>query len=304
MEMELKFKDPAIRRRRMIILLGVAMAITAGFVAFSMSGGGAPPAVAEVPKRAVVVALADIPARTTVTVEQVQIRQVPDDVSLAMAFTDPAQAVGLVTNTLITAGQALYPNLLVSNAEGAAFSILGPNDVITADTPLWRAVSVQVPSNRAVGGQILTGQRVDLFATVQVDVMVRNADGGFDAATTAEGYQSGMSTKITFQDVEVLSAEGEGGMYILKVDLHQAEEIYHIAAVAPNSFSLALRPGGDIRTADTGEYGETNDRIIVQYLYPLPQILDLGPLTALPAAAASPTPVGEPDPSPSASPLQ
>ena len=302
MEMELKFKDPAIRRRRMIILLGVAMAITAGLVAFAISGGGAGPAVAEVPKRAVLVAVADIPARTVLQTEHVAVRQIPDDVSLALAFTQPTDVVGQVTTGPIMAGQAIYPNVLVTNAGGGTFSILGPNEVVSTDSPLWRAVSVQVPPDRAVAGQILTGQRVDLFATVQIDVMLRDAEGNYIPATTTEGYQSGKSTKITFQDIEVLSAAGESGMYVLKVDLHQAEEIYHIASVAPNSFSLALRPGADTRTTETADYGETNDRIIVQYLYPLPQVLDLGPLTALPVPAASPTPDGEPEPSPSASP--
>lgn len=302
MEMELKFKDPAIRRRRLIILLGVVMAITAGLVAFGMSRGGAAPAAAEVTKRAVLVALVDIPARTVLQNEHVTVRQIPDDLSLALAFNEPSDVVGQVTTGPITAGQAIYPNVLVSNAQGGAFSILGPNEVVSTDSPYWRAVSVQVPSDRAVAGQILTGQRVDLFATVQIDILVRDAEGNYLPATTVEGYQSGKSTKITFQDLEVLSAQSEAGMYILKVDLHQAEEIYHVASVAPNSFSLALRPGADTRTAETAEYGETNDRIIVQYLYPLPQVLDLGPLTALPTPAPSPATGTEPEPSPSASP--
>jgi Flp pilus assembly protein CpaB len=302
MEMELKFKDPAIRRRRLIILIGIVMAITAGFVAFNMSRSGATPAAAEVPKRAVLVAMVDIPARTVVQNDHVTVRQVPDDLSLTLAYTEPSQVVGHVTTTQIMAGQPIYPNVIVSNSGGAAFSILGPNEVVTTDSPHWRAVSVQVPNDRAVAGQILTGQRVDLFSTVQIDILLRDAEGNFIPATTSEGYQSGKSTKITFQDLEVLSAQAEGSMYILKVDLHQAEEIYHIASVAPNSFSLALRPGGDIRTADSSEYGETNDRIIVQYLYPLPQVLDLGPLTALPAPAPSETPNVEPEAAPEASP--
>jgi Flp pilus assembly protein CpaB len=302
MEMELKFKDPAIRRRRLIILLGVIMAITAGVVAFGMSRSGAAPAVAEATKRPVLVAAVDIPARTVLQNEHVTVRQIPDDPSLRLAYNKATDVVGQVTTGPITAGQAIYPNVLVTNAGGGAFSILGPNEVVSTDSPFWRAVSVQVPSDRAVAGQILTGQRVDLFATVQIDVLVRDADGNFVPATTTEGYQSGKSTKITFQDLEVLSASGESGMYVLKVDLHQAEEIYHIASVAPNTFSLALRPAADTRTTETADYGETNDRIIVQYLYPLPQILDLGPLMALPTPASSPAPGQEPEPEPEPSP--
>ena len=64
-------------------------------------------------------------------------------------------------------------------------------------------------------------------------------------------------------------------MYILKVDLHQAEQIYHVVQEAPDSFSLALRPDSDTRIADTSQYGVTTDRLVMTYLYPVPQLIDL-----------------------------
>ena len=57
---------------------------------------------------------------------------------------------------------------------------------------------------------------------------------------------SDFDTKITFQDLEVLKSTPDDNMYVLKVDLHQAEQISHVVQLAPDSFSLALRPGDDV----------------------------------------------------------
>jgi Flp pilus assembly protein CpaB len=294
-DLDVKLKDPSIRRRRLLIIAGVVLAVAAGAMAFwlSRTGTTAPKAI-EPPTSPVLVAVRDVAPRTLLQAADVAVRPLPQIPALATALTEPDAAIGRVTTVPITAGQPIYPALLVTTAEGARFSILGPEELITEDTPDWRAVSVSVPPERAVGGQILAGQRVDLFATVQIDIILQDAEGNIVPATNAEGLLSGRSTKITFQDLEILSVGGDG-MYILKVDLHQAEEIYHIAAASPNAFSLALRPDGDTRTTDTLEFGETTDRIIGRYLYPVPRILDLGPLTALPTPRpAEPNPTAVP----------
>ena len=53
-------------------------------------------------------------------------------------------------------------------------------------------------------------------------------------------------------------------MYVLKVDLHQAEQIAHIIQEAPDSMALALRPDTDTRVANSLEYGETTDSLIMR----------------------------------------
>ena len=104
-------------------------------------------------------------------------------------------------------------------------------------------------------------------------------------------------------------ADPDANMYILKVDLQQAEQIYHVVQVAPDSFSLALRPDEDTRAADPTEYGTTTDRLIMTYLFPVPQLVDLSQLLGgqplptpgvpLPTPSAAPA---EPSPSPTAAP--
>ena len=63
-----------------------------------------------------------------------------------------------------------------------------------------------------------------------------------------------------------------GSMYILRVDARTAEEISHLAASGNASFSLALRADGDDRAVETGDFGQTTNKIIRDYGLPIPQV--------------------------------
>ena len=52
----------------------------------------------------------------------------------------------------ILQGQMLMTNLLASSTEGGQFSVLGPAELFAPDSPDWRAISMTVPDDRAVGG--------------------------------------------------------------------------------------------------------------------------------------------------------
>lgn len=306
--MEMEFKDTGRRRRLVLIGIGVALALAAGYGAFQLAKGNGP---VQVVKESVLVAARDIPARTTITADDVTTRDVPIDEVLAQAYRESAEVIGRVTSVPIYPDQQMTPNLFATTTADAEFSILGPDETIAPDSEFWRAVAVNVPPERAVGGQIHDGQHVDLFISVQIDVLALDPEGNFQRVETAteDGLQSGKSTKITIQDLEVLKADTDENMYILRVDLHQAEQIYHLVQEAPDSFSLALRPEEDTRAADSAEYGTTNDRLIMTYLFPVPQLLDLslllGQPVATPQIGPQPSPSGSPaapQPSPSASP--
>lgn len=284
--------------------VGVSLAVLAGYAALSLSRSGAtqPPQ----PQRNVVVVARDVATRAVLVGDDLKVSQVPDVPSYASAFTDPTQLINQVTTVPLIAGQVVYPNMLITAAAGADFSILDPGEAVTADAPYWRAVSVMVPPERAVGGDILAGQHVDLYVTVQIDVLVKNADGDYVDQPTTDGDISGKSTKIVFEDLQVLKADADNQMYLLKVSADQAEQIYHVAAVSPNSFSLALRPDGDTRVA-TGDFGETNDRLIGTFGFPLPHLIEISNgVVGLPPGGptASQPPVSSPDASPVASPSQ
>ena len=74
-------------------------------------------------------------------------------------------------------------------------------------------------------------------------------------------------------DVQVLQGGTDGAAFIFKMDLHQAEEVAH-AQTAGASFTILLRPLGDNREVDRSTYGETTNRIIEQYNFPIPEQLD------------------------------
>jgi Flp pilus assembly protein CpaB len=205
--------------------------------------------------------------------------------------------VGRVSAVGIYLQQPITPNLLASSTAGGQFSILEPNETVGPDSPTWRAVAINVPDDRAVGGQIQANQRVDVFVTVQVNVATGGAalataappgatprptpsgspssePSGSPSSTPAPDGSAGpfytdKSTKITYQNVPVLARNGS--LYIIRVDARTAEEINHLAAAGNSAFSLALRPEADSRAIEVGDYGETTNRIIEKYGLPIPE---------------------------------
>jgi Flp pilus assembly protein CpaB len=297
--MEMEFKDTGRRRRVLLIVLGAALALAAGWGAFMLASRGGP--AQETPRKAVLVAARDITARTQITGDDVTVREVPIDEALPQSYDLPEDVVGRTTSVPIYADQQMTPNLFATTAADAEFSILEPDETVTETSPYWRAVAVQIPADRAVGGEIQPGQHVDLLISVQIDVLTLDEEGNYVQTDTAsqEGFQSGKSTKITIQDLEVLKATPDDEMYLLKVDVKQAEEIAHVIQVAPDSMSLVLRPDEDTRPVDTADLGTTTDRLVMTYLFPAPQLIDLSQLLGPGASpGASPIPGGSPSESP------
>jgi len=256
-------------------VLGVVLAVVAGGAAFFLVNQAQSAGSAAVVTRQVVVAARDLPVRTVIAASDVTVRSIPDDPSVTTAYTTPEEVVGRITGAPILFQQPFTPNLLASTAAGSGFSILGPEETIAPDSPEWRAVAVYVPDERAVAGQIEVGQRVDVLVTTQFNVVPaaegadtsssRGAEStGTGAATPSEApAYSDKSTKVTYQYIPILAKSDQ--LYIIKVDLNQAEEINHLAASGNAVFSMVLRPEGDDRTVDLTDYGETTNQIIEKY---------------------------------------
>jgi hypothetical protein len=174
--------------------------------------------------------------------------------------------------------------------------ILKPNETLAPDVFL-RAVSLTVPPDRAVGGLIAVDQRVDVLATLpfSVDVPIDPETG--EAETDPEtgdpiSLISGSSTKPMWLDVEVIGRpEGNPELYILRMDLQQAEEVALAQSVGAQ-FALALRPAVDTREIDRSFYGETQDRLMSRYNFAIPELID-GLEYPQPAAYPSPFPAEE-----------
>lgn len=279
--MEYEFTPPR-RRGRAIVAAGIILAAVAGvgaYVLLSQSQGQG--GLSGIPRVPIVVAIVDIPARRAITAADVAVRQVPIDATNASGvFGDPSKVVGLIAATTILKGQPIFANMLAGAVQVGGFAILGPTETVGPDSEAWRAVSVTVPDDRAVGGLVQAGQEVDVFVSATVTVPASLANLG--------KYYTDMSTKIVYQDVAILARAAS--FYIVKVSLPVAEEISHLQASGSASFSFALRPPQDTRTADASRLGATTNVIITKYGLPIPQVYPagLGPIST--GSPAQPTP--------------
>ncbi|CAN5623882.1 hypothetical protein BH20CHL7_BH20CHL7_00560 [soil metagenome] len=291
--MEMEYKDPS-RRGRYIVIVGVILAIVAGGAAFFLISQAQQQAgQAGLQKVAVVVALQTIPARKIIEPTDVVVREVPIDPTNAQGVVSTLDlVVGRVSSVTILEGQLVTTNLLASTAQGGQFSVLGPDETVAPDSPTWRAVSMTVPDDRAVGGLLTPNQTVDVFVTVTINVLTTSEVGVGD-----EGYYTDKSTRMSYQNMVILAKEGT--FYVLRAPMDVAEEISHLQASGTASFSLALRPDADTRLVDATDLGTTTNRVIIRYGLPIPVLY---PPADGPLAAPSPTPVPTPTPEPTEEP--
>lgn len=293
--MEMEYRDPA-RRSRFVVFIGILLAMVAGAAAFFLVNQAQQQAqLAGGQRQTIVVAARDIPARVALEAADITLREVPLDATTASGvFTDPAAVLGLITSVPILNGQPVFANLLAGQTQGSQFSILGPEESVTPDSPVWRAIAITVPDDRAVGGLVEVGQAVDVVVTAQITL---------PEALVEEGrYYSDRVTKVVYQDMVVLAKTAT--TYIVKATIDVAEELGHFQASGVASFTLLVRPPQDLRAVDVSGLGTTTNRIIERYGLPLPEVYPpgAGPIvTATPSAEPSPSPSSEPSPTPAPS---
>src|SRR6478752_8361365 len=174
----MEYKDPS-RRGRYIVVIGVILALVAGAAAFFLINNAQQQAgQAGLQKVAVVVAAQPIPARKIIEATDVIVREIPLDPTNAQGIVStPDKVIGRLPAVSILAGQMVTTNLLASSTEGGQFSVLGPDETVAPDSPEWRAVSLTVPDDRAVGGLLQPNQTVDVFVTASVNVLTNSATG-------------------------------------------------------------------------------------------------------------------------------
>ena len=279
--MEMEYKDTS-RRGKIVIIVGVVLAIVAGATSFFLINQAQQAAnQSGVTKTPAVVAVRAIPARTAITAADVEVREVPLDASNANGvFTAVKDVVGRLPAVTILQGQLITTNMLASTAQGGVFSILGPEETVAPDSEAWRAISITVPDDLAVGGLLRAGETVDVFMTAVVAPPAASPAPSGDFVTDR-------STKIVYQQLTIL--DREGAFYVIRAPVAVAEEILHLEAAGTTTFSLAMRPDADRRTVDVTSLGTTTNRIIQKYGLPFPQALGFGaPPPAATAAPATP----------------
>lgn len=297
--MELEYKDPS-RKGRWIVLLGVVLAVAAGAAAFYLINNAQQQAgQSGLKTTTAVVAVRPIPARKPIEAADVAVRaDIPLDGTNAEGVVVRAEdVVGRILAVDVKVGQLVTTNLLASTTAGAQFSILDPEETVAPESEAWRAVSLTVTDDRAVGGMLGPGMIVDVFLTASVNVPQSVLDEG--------QFYTDRSTKISYQNMEILSRQGT--FYIVKATLAVAEEISHLQAAGNAQFSMALRPDADTRTLDLRALGATTNRIIERYGLPVPENYPAGdgPIASQPPIPdITPPPSVDPDttPAPDAAP--
>lgn len=266
----MSFEDPDRNRRRSRIYVGVGliMAILVGGVVLVALQGSA--MLREpVEMRSVVVAVRDIASRKPIEEGDVAIREVVADPTNETAYTLIEDVLGRVSGVPIATGQLVTRNMLAASSTGQAYSILEAGEEYDPSGPELRAVSVNVPDDRAVAGTLLPGQWVDLVVTLAINpalgVVTENPEASTEPGTEA-GFVAGPSTKVTLQMLTVLARNGT--IYILRTDLATAEKIAELTA-AGGQFTLVLRPDEDDRVADTT--GSTLDMLLDEFGFPIPE---------------------------------
>lgn len=306
--MEMEYKDPS-RKGRWIVLLGIVLAVVAGGAAFYListakTTGGA----GSVPVTKGYVAARPIKAGTAITKDDIALKEdIPSSkVQDPLLFTKDTDVLGKSLAISVPEGQVLTTNMLATSTTALGFQILDPLETVAPDSEAWRAVSISVSDDRAVGGVLGPKMIVDVVLTASVlppYVAPTDSPDPNSTATPAPTptpvawYIADRSTKITYQNVTILARQGT--YYVLKVSLQVAEEMAHLQADGSTQFSLVLRPDQDHRTLDVSALGETTNRIIERYglLYP-----ELFPQPNQPARTNPPIPSLTPAPSPTDSP--
>jgi Flp pilus assembly protein CpaB len=259
--MEPEYTAPR-RRGRVIVLVGVILAGAAGIGAFVVMNNAQQANHADTPRVTVVVAARAIPARKTIEPGDLVARDLPiDGLPTGGAITDPQSAVGHIAAISILPGQPLTANMFAASSGSGMIAVLSPDETISPNSPAWRAVALNVPDDRALGGLLEAGQNVDVFVTVPVSVQV-DIPGN-------EKYVADRSTKVTYQDVPIIAKNNT--FYIVRVTQQVAEEISHLQASGSASFSFALRPDIDTRITATTGLGETTNLLIQRYGLPVPE---------------------------------
>ena len=196
---------------RMYLVLATGFAVLAGLLAYAAlrDSGGSSGGTA-VATLARVVASEDIPARTRITADMVEVRAIPAEAALLGSFTESGAVLGLVTRYPIAANEQIGPQKVGATLADAQTETLdsGLSFVIPQG---FRGVAISVTESSAVGGLVVAGDHVDVIAlfdkeltgleravtviqNVEVLAVAQVAQEAVPPAVEAEGDETGAAS--------------------------------------------------------------------------------------------------------------
>jgi pilus assembly protein CpaB len=144
---------------KLALAVSLVCALAASFLVYRILRQSGKPQLVEPPRTAVVFAKKPIPARSAVTAEQLEIRQIPVEAVNPNALREPRAAVGLIARSSILQGEAVLKDRLLPKGQRYTLSLLIPRG--------RRAVTVAVNEIKGVAGFLKPGDRVDVLGTFE-----------------------------------------------------------------------------------------------------------------------------------------
>lgn len=256
-------EDRSRRRARLVLIVGILIAVLAGGMTYVVSSGSKSEAPPPVPTTDVLVAARDLPARTALTAADVKVVKFPADIAPAAAIAKPDAVVGKIAQSALSAGEPILPSKFAA-VGAASFTVFPPNaqppvgQPIPANTPDYRAMSITVADALAAGGAIQVGDIVDVLFTFNLDP-TKYFTG------TDPNRLPDISSKIVLQNVPVIARTLS--VYTIRTDAQTAEQIGYLTA-AGGTMSFLLRAGQDQRQASTT--GVTFGTAFRKFSFPVP----------------------------------
>jgi pilus assembly protein CpaB len=144
---------------KVALILSLLCALVASFLVYRTLRQKTAPQVVEPPEVAVVYAKKPISARSAVTPEQLELRQIPVALANPNAIRELQAAVGLIARSSILQGEAVLKDRLLQKGQPYSLSLLIPQGM--------RAITVAIDEIKGVAGFLKPGERVDVIGTYE-----------------------------------------------------------------------------------------------------------------------------------------
>lgn len=137
-----------------IFLMAFILALLGAGALFIYLKSLEPPKVAEIETTGIVVALTDIPARTQITAEMLQIIQIPTQGLIGTPYKSSEELIGKFAKENIYINQQIHPEVIIDNiSDELSLKLTGNN----------RAVTINVSELTGVNGLVKPGDFVDII---------------------------------------------------------------------------------------------------------------------------------------------
>jgi pilus assembly protein CpaB len=230
------FKDVGKRALLFALILGL---LTAGGIYFYLASLSKE---AEVKTAPVVVVVRNIPGRTILRSESLEVQQIPRELVHARALTSLEEARGRIALVPLVAGEQLLADR-VAGGEGAT------GDLAYRIKPGQRAITIAANEISGVAGLVQPGNYIDVLVTLEKDDYGRDATKTILQNRLVLAVDSQMSQRSAEQSTTVKH-------YTLEVSPGEAEVLTF--AEEKGKLKVVLRSQGDQKSAETGGAGFAN----------------------------------------------